>query len=375
MTKPARPPTTRPAGTEPPWGGVAWFALVCSIFAHAALGGVAALAAGALPRADRRAVDPAFLTPHLEMEIVDEPDPAYEPPEEAPAERVVEAPDTEEEGVHTKAPLYAAAHTTFTKQESRAKIRVVSPDRVSASQASAPGGTDRGELAPAPPPAAAGGGRTSVRLPDSAARSDVAPPRSSGFFAIQVPTVTGTGGTGQGATGVPNGGGEPGPPGPVGPPQPELRPTLGNLRDAIMGTGLEDLEDVEEGDRTALNAIEWRHAPFFNRVQTQVEQYWRPGDEYAEHDPTGHIYGYRDRETILKVVLNRDGSLRSTYVIEESGAGFLDDEAREAIEQAAPFPRPPRGLIDPESQVVAFRFSFTVQVNESPVIRMERMPE
>ena len=62
-------------------------------------------------------------------------------------------------------------------------------------------------------------------------------------------------------------------------------------------------------------------------------------------------------------------------MIEESGAPFLDDEAREAIEQAAPFPRPPRGLVDPETQVVAFRFSFTVQVHESPVIRMEQMPE
>jgi len=112
----------------------------------------------------------------------------------------------------------------------------------------------------------------------------------------------------------------------------------------------------------------------FNRVQTQVEQFWRPGDEYAQHDPTGHIYGYRDRETILKVVLNRDGSLRSTYVIEESGAGFLDDEAREAIEQAArsrarrvgsSIPRPSRGL----------QVQLHVQVHESPVIRMEQMPE
>lgn len=356
------------------WSGAAWVALSSSLVAHAVILGVAALAAGSLPNAARRAVSPTFLTPKLDLEIVEDPDPVYHAPEEAPAERVVEAPETDEQGEHTEPARFAAERTTFTEQESRARIRVVSPDRVSASEPSAPGSTERGDIEPAPA-AAAGGGRTSVRLPDAAAARSDPSPRSTGLFAIQVPPTLGTSAsTGTGGTGLPAG--EPGPTGPPGPEAPEqLRPTLGNLRNAILGTGLEDLEDVEEGDRTALNAVEWRHAPFFNRVQTQVEQFWRPGDEYAEHDPTGHIYGYRDRETILKVVLNRDGTLRSTYVIEESGAGFLDDEAREAIEQAAPFPRPPRGLIDPETQIVSFRFSFTVQVNESPVIRMERMPE
>jgi TonB family protein len=364
-------PPGRPAG----WDRVAWLALLSSLVVHATIGGIAAVAAGSLRGPDRRRVEPAFLTPQMDLEIIEDPDPEYEPPDEAPADRVVEAPDTNEEGRPTETPRFAAAKTTFTKQESRARIRVISPDRVSAAEPSAPGDTERGELERAPTPAA-GGGRTSVRLPDDPARSDPSPRApSGGLFAIQVPSMLGSGATTSGTPRLPREPGEPGPPGPPGPPPEQLRPTLGNLRSAIMGTGLEDLEDVEEGDRTALNALEWRHAPFFNRVQMQVEQYWRPAAEYLEHDPTGHIYGYRDRVTVLKVVLNRDGSLRTTYVIEESGAAFLDDEAREAIAQAAPFPRPPRGLVDPESNVVAFRFSFTVQVNESPIIRMERMPE
>jgi TonB family protein len=346
-------------------------ALGSSLMAHLFVMGVLALVHPARST-DSSSGGPQALTPHLDLEIVDEPDPTYEAPDKAPADRVVEAPETDEVGQPRQPPRYAAERSTFTTHETRARIRVVSPDRVADAHPAAPGDSDQGALEPAPPRAA--GGRTSTHMRGAERGSDQTP-ATSGLLGFQVPSAAGagTGGTGHGHGDME---GEPGPPGPPGPqPAPRLRPTLGDLRDAIRGTGLEDLEDVDEGDRTALNAVEWRHAPFFNRVQEQVEQYWRPGEEYAEHDPTGNIYGYRDRETVIKVVLNRDGSLRNAYVIEESGASFLDDEAREAIEQAAPFPRPPRGLLDPDTNVVAFRFSFTVQVHESPVVRVERYGE
>ncbi|MBI2892379.1 MAG: TonB C-terminal domain-containing protein [Deltaproteobacteria bacterium] len=354
-------------------GSVA-IALGSSLATHLVVIGVLALVKSPRSGSSRFDTLVEYLSPHLDLEIIEDPDPEYEPPDEAPADHVVHAPETGEEGTPDEPPRYAAARSTFTKHETRARIRVVSPDRVPDAEPAAPGDSDQGELEPAPPPPA--GGRTGLRLHDPAPTSD-GPVGTGGLFAMHVPAL----GTGRdrGSRGGPDlgGGGTEGPPGPPGPgPTLErVRPTLGDLRDAIRGTGLENLEDVDEGERTALNAVEWRHAPFFNRVQEQVEQFWRPGDEYGEHDPTGNIYGYRDRQTIIKVVLNRDGSLRNAYVIEESGAGFLDDEAREAIEQAAPFPRPPQGLVDPETSVVAFRFSFTVQVHEAPVVRIQRYGE
>jgi len=44
---------------------------------------------------------------------------------------------------------------------------------------------------------------------------------------------------------------------------------------------------------------------------------------------------FKDRVTVLLVVLRSDGSLKKAYVMNPSGAPFLDDEAREAVENAA----------------------------------------
>jgi TonB family protein len=93
---------------------------------------------------------------------------------------------------------------------------------------------------------------------------------------------------------------------------------------------------------------------------------------FRHHDPGGHVYGYRDRETVVRVVLNPEGSLETLYVLRASGAQFLDDEALQAIEQAAPFPNPPRGLVDERTQQIVFTFGFTVELGERPIFRLRR---
>jgi TonB family protein len=152
----------------------------------------------------------------------------------------------------------------------------------------------------------------------------------------------------------------------------ELRPTYAALSDAVGGTGLDDLRNLEEGDGTLLTTARWLHAPFFQRVKEQVEQYWHPDLAFARHDPGGHVYGYRDRETVIQVVLDSQGALVRNYVLRASGADFLDEEALHAIEQAAPFPNPPRGLVDQQSQHIVFTFGFTVELGEQPIFRVRR---
>lgn len=152
----------------------------------------------------------------------------------------------------------------------------------------------------------------------------------------------------------------------------DLRPTYAALSDAVGGTGLDDLRDVEEGDGTLLTTARWLHAPFFQRVKEQVEQYWHPDVAFARHDPGGHVYGYRDRETVIQVVLDPRGGLVRNYVLRASGADFLDEEALHAIEQASPFPNPPRALVDQASQHIVFTFGFTVELGEQPIFRVRR---
>lgn len=151
-----------------------------------------------------------------------------------------------------------------------------------------------------------------------------------------------------------------------------LQPTETAMRAALAGTGLDHLEGVMEGDSTAINTRGWAFASFFNRVKDKVERYWHPDREFQARDPYGNIYGTKDRTTVLLVVLRADGSLKKAYIMDPSGASFLDDEAKEAVEKAAPFPNVPAGLLDTHDNLVKFTFHFIVQVGGAPVFRMRR---
>ena len=151
-----------------------------------------------------------------------------------------------------------------------------------------------------------------------------------------------------------------------------LNPNESVMASVLAGTGLDHFDDVINGDETQVNTKGWEFASFFNRVKQQVERFWHPDREYRRRDPYANIYGYKDRETVLLVVLRGDGSLKKAYVMEPSGVPFLDDEAREAVEQGAPFPNVPEGLKDKDDGMVKFTFHFIVQVGDQPIIRMRR---
>jgi protein TonB len=151
-----------------------------------------------------------------------------------------------------------------------------------------------------------------------------------------------------------------------------LKPSMEAIASALAGTGLDYLDGVVQGDMTALNTMGWTYASFFNRVKRMVERYWHPDVEYRQHDPYGNVYGFKDRVTVLLVVLRGDGSLHKAYVMSPSGAPFLDDEAKEAVEMAAPFPHVPEGLKDRRDGLVKFTFHFIVEVGARPVFRMRR---
>ncbi len=309
--------------------------LALSLFAHAGIAAslwiaVGDVRAGLPPAATSSPFEP------IDVEVVEEDEPEYDPPEEIPEGQIVRAPDTGDSARPEKA-RFVSDKNTRTKRETVSSLRMIAAAEP-ARRASAPGAggavlEDRPGGLPSP--------LEGVPYGDPG-------PRSEGDDSLPAPR------------GLPN------------PQQVEARPSIGALADAIRGTGLDRFEDVEEGRETALNAVSWRHAPFFQRLARQVERYWKPGEEFRLHDPSGHVYGFRDRETVVKVVLNRNGSVRHLYVVQESGAGFLDDEAVEAIDRAGPFPNPPRGLVDERDDIIAFNFTFMVHVGEPPIVHVRQ---
>ncbi|MBN2531221.1 MAG: TonB C-terminal domain-containing protein [Deltaproteobacteria bacterium] len=156
------------------------------------------------------------------------------------------------------------------------------------------------------------------------------------------------------------------------PKQLKLHPDHSTLATAVAGSGLADLDDLMEGEKTSVNSKAFKHAAFFTRVQKMVEQFWRPDVAISRNDPDAKVIGAKDRVTTVLVVLKQNGEIHSLYTRSPSGAGFLDDEAINAIETAGPFPNVPEGLMNQSDGLVKFLFQFTVVINRKPAIRIRR---
>lgn len=151
----------------------------------------------------------------------------------------------------------------------------------------------------------------------------------------------------------------------------QLMPSSAAL-DKIIGAAPNDhLQDVEQGDGTFLNTREWKYATFFNRVKQAVGRNWDPNEPLRQRDPTGEIYGGRDRYTILNVTLGSDGLLKDIQVQRSSGVDFLDEAAIVSFRRAQPFPNPPPGLMG-SNGTVTFPFGFYLETGGRPLMRIFR---
>jgi TonB family protein len=127
-------------------------------------------------------------------------------------------------------------------------------------------------------------------------------------------------------------------------------------------------EDLPEGDGTFLNSREFRYASFFNRLKQGVSEQWHPLDIMRYRDPTGNVYGLKNRVTVVKVVLDKNGQLLDLQVMRQSGIPALDSEAVEAFKRAQPFPNPPAALLDGAGRI-EFPFGFYIVNERFPLIQ------
>jgi TonB family protein len=153
----------------------------------------------------------------------------------------------------------------------------------------------------------------------------------------------------------------------------DLRPSEDQISRAVGGPGsIDSLKDIDDGATTQLNTKRFKYASFFNRVKHAVAQQWHPDDAYRLRDPTGQIYGIKSRRTIIRVSLKPDGTVRDLLLEHPCGVDFLDDEALKALREAAPFPNPPKGLVDAGSGLITFRFEFNFEVYDAPTFKVFR---
>ncbi|MDP2344857.1 MAG: TonB family protein [Deltaproteobacteria bacterium] len=121
---------------------------------------------------------------------------------------------------------------------------------------------------------------------------------------------------------------------------------------------------LEEDDETSLNAFQWKHATYFNRVADAIRRVWVGGEVLGQNDPDGRIFGFEDRLTMIEVTVDTSGNIVELIVKGPSGAGPLDDEALRSFRVAGPFPHPPEALFKGRDRF-SFSFGFAVNYNRS----------
>ncbi|HZR07354.1 MAG TPA: energy transducer TonB [Myxococcales bacterium] len=148
----------------------------------------------------------------------------------------------------------------------------------------------------------------------------------------------------------------------------EQRPLKLTLDQPIGATGPiaggpmpDDLRGVEEGEGTFLNARSFKFAGFLNRVKETVGRVWTQKviDASGKRDPSGQLYSYKDRRTVIEFTLDREGEITDVHVAASSGVQYLDEVAVDAFRVVQRFPNPPPGLIR-EDGTVQLPFAFTL---------------
>jgi TonB family protein len=152
-----------------------------------------------------------------------------------------------------------------------------------------------------------------------------------------------------------------------------LMPNLGTLSQLSGSPSPDHVEGVPEGEATFLNTKEFKYATFFYRVRDSVFDHWVDAAtrEYRRRDPTGNIYGVRDRATMLAIQLGKSGELDDIRVEKTSGVEFLDMVAVEAFRRAQPFPNPPPGIVDDDGRI-RFNFQFIITMSSSRGLNLFR---
>ncbi|MCC6137369.1 MAG: TonB C-terminal domain-containing protein [Bdellovibrionaceae bacterium] len=109
------------------------------------------------------------------------------------------------------------------------------------------------------------------------------------------------------------------------------------------------LKDVAIGAETHLNAREFLYYTYFNRIKKKLRQHWEPLIHTRVRDMVKggrQIASTGAKVTRLVITLDENGGLSKVQVSTTSGLMDLDDVAIEALRVSAPFPNPPKDLIE-----------------------------
>lgn len=123
------------------------------------------------------------------------------------------------------------------------------------------------------------------------------------------------------------------------------------------------LPGKEAGMETLLSTREFVYYTYYNRIRNQLSEYWEPKikQKVLNMFKQGRrIASTEDHITKVQIVLDAKGILMKVQVLGASGVQDLDEVAVEAFRAAAPFPNPPKGIIESDG-TVKIEWDFVVE--------------
>jgi TonB family protein len=123
------------------------------------------------------------------------------------------------------------------------------------------------------------------------------------------------------------------------------------------------IKDVATGMQTLLSTREFIYYTYYNRIKERLRQYWEPKikEKVGKILRQGRtIASTSEKVTKIVIILNEKGTLERIQVIGPSGLEDLDDAAVEAFRAAAPFPNPPKGIIEGDGKI-RIRWDFILE--------------
>ena len=128
------------------------------------------------------------------------------------------------------------------------------------------------------------------------------------------------------------------------------------------------LPGIESGSHTLLNTKEFTYYSYFSRMKEQL--YWR-WTQYFKTELYPFLIKLNTKKntqklfsTSLYVHLSPQGEIQDIRIVQSSGAEDIDSAALHAFLSAAPFPNPPKELIE-EDGYIHIRQSFHLYISPS----------
>ena len=140
--------------------------------------------------------------------------------------------------------------------------------------------------------------------------------------------------------------------------------------DGGVASASDDKLDAPDGDRTILSTREFKFFSYYHRMKELLRQYWKPNVEAKLYSmwARGKTVNSDELTTQLLVTLDEKGNIQKVATMGSSGIIDLDQAAVEAFQKAAPFPNPPKGMVDADG-FVRIRWDFILRAEAGPLIQ------